>query len=261
MGRFDAGFAETIALVTGGASGIGRATCRTLAADGAHVVVADLDEASGKTVADGIGGEFVRLDVADADAWTETVSGIVERHGGLHLAHLNAGVTTRAGEPGDLAEPFDLAGMPDASYRRIMGANVDGVVLGARACLPAIERSGGGAIVATASAAGVIAFPNDPVYTATKHFVVGLVRSLAPVIAPRGVACHAVLPGAVDTNILGEGFADEARARGIPILEPEEIAAGVVKAVRDEETGGLWLCLAGKEPYRYVFNPVEGLGV
>ena len=189
------------------------------------------------------------------------MAGVRARHGALQLVHLNAGVTTFRAAPGDLVAPFDLTAVSDAQYRRIMGANVDGVILGARACLPLIEASGGGAIVATASAAGVIAFPPDPIYTATKHAVVGFVRSLAPLLAPSEIACHAVLPGVVDTNILARGFADEARARGIRVMPPEQIAEGVVYAVRSSELGGLWLCLPDRAPFLYRHAPVEGLGI
>lgn len=261
MGRFDDGFEGTVALVSGGASGIGRAACRRLAREGARVVVADLDEAGGKAVAEEIGGEFAPLDVGDPAAWSDTVSRVTSEHGGLHLAYLNAGVTTLRSEPGDLVAPFDITAVSDAAYRRIMGANVDGVILGMRACAPAIASSGGGAVVATASAAGVIAFPPDPIYTATKHAVVGFVRSMAPWLEAQGISCHAIMPGVVDTNILTRGFADEARAMGIPVMDPAEIADAVVGAVRSRETGGLWLCLPNRAPSLYTFNPVEGLGV
>ncbi len=261
MGRFDEGFAGAVALVTGGASGIGRATCRRLASEGAKVVVADLDETGAKAVAEEIGGDARALDVGDPAAWSEAVAETVSQHGGLHLAYLNAGVTTFRSEAGDLIAPFDIAAVTDEQYRRIMGANVDGVILGARACTPAIAQSGGGSIVATASAAGVIAFPPDPIYTATKHAVVGFVRSMAPLLDAQGISCHAIMPGVVDTNILGSGFANDARSRGIRVIEPEEIADAVVGAVRSPETGGLWLCLPDRAPSRYAFNPVEGLGV
>lgn len=261
MGRFDEGFEGTVALVTGGASGIGRATSERLAEEGARVIVADLDEPGGKAVASRIGGEFARLDVGDPEAWAELIEGVVARCGGLHLAYLNAGVTTMRAEPGDLVAPFDITAVTDAAYRRIMGANVDGVILGTRACAPAIEKSGGGAIVATASAAGVIAFPPDPIYTATKHAVVGFVRSMAPWLDAKGISCHAIMPGVVDTNILTRGFADQAREMGIPVIDPAEIADAVVGAVRSPRTGGLWLCLANRPPSLYAFNPVEGLGV
>ena len=85
---------QQVCLVTGGAYGIGRATCEALAARGAHVVVTDIDETAGREAADAVSGEFARLDVSDRDAWTRVVSEIVRTHGGLDLVHLNAGVTT-----------------------------------------------------------------------------------------------------------------------------------------------------------------------
>ncbi len=119
----------------------------------------------------------------------------------------------------------------------------------------------GGAVVATASAAGVIAFPPDPIYTMTKHAVVGFVRSLAPGLVEKSITVSAILPGVVETNLLADGFADKARAMGISVIPPEQIADGVVKAVTDGTTGQLWLCLADQEPQAYVFNPVGGLGI
>ena len=261
MGQFDAGFEGTVALVTGGASGIGRATSRRLAQEGAKVVVADVDENGGKSVAEEIGGDFERLDVSDPEAWQATIAGIVERHGGLQFAHLNAGITTFKAEPEDLVDGFDLGTLPIANYRRIMATNVDGVILGASACVGAIGASGGGCIVATASAAGVIAFPPDPIYTSTKHAVVGFIRAQAPLLEPAGIMLHAVLPGVVDTNLLTRDFADEARAIGIKVMSPDEIAEGVVRASRSATTGGLWLCLPEQEPFEYQFAPVTGLGI
>jgi len=262
LGKFDDGFAGTVALVTGGASGIGRATAQRLAQEGAKVVISDRDESGAKGAAEQIGAEFAVFDVSDAEAWQETVSGIEERHGALHLVHLNAGITTyRAGTSLEPGGGFDLGAMPLENYRNIIGANLDGVILGARACLPLIAASGGGAVIATASAAGVIAFSPDPIYTATKHAVVGFIRSLAPVVEAQGVGCHAIMPGVVDTGLLAPGMADQARTLGIPVIPPEEIAEAVVGAARSPETGGLWLCLANRPAYRYAFNPVEGLGV
>lgn len=261
MGRFDSGFAGTVALVTGGASGIGRATCHRLAREGAKVIVADLDESGGKTVAEEVSGDFERLDVSDPEAWRTCVAGVVERHGGLHMAHLNAGITTFKAEPEDLADGFDLATLPLENYRRIMATNVDGVILGTSLCVRAIGESGGGCIVATASAAGVIAFPPDPIYTATKHAVVGFIRAQAPLLEPLGITLHAVLPGVVDTNLLTRDFADEARAIGIKVMSPDEIAEGVVQASQSPTTGGLWLCLPEQKPFEYEFAPVTGLGI
>ena len=261
MGAFDDGFEGKVALVTGGASGIGLATAKRLRAEGAAVAIADLDEARGKPAAETIGADFIRLDVSDPAAWTEAVGGVVARHGGLDLAYLNAGVTTYPATGEEFIASFEIAELPDESYRRIMGANVDGVVFGARAAVPAIEARGGGALVVTASAAGVIAFPPDPIYTMTKHAVVGFVRSLAPGLREKGISVSAILPGVVDTNLLSDGFADRARKMGIAVIPPEQIADAVVKAVTGGTTGQLWLCLAGQEPQAYVFSPVAGLGI
>ena len=262
MGKFDKGFEGSVALVTGGGSGIGLATARRLAAEGAAVVIADYNEGAAKAAADEIGAEFAVFDVGDPEAWQATVAGIETRHGGLHLVHLNAGITTYKAEAS--AEPrsgFDLAAVPLENYRRIMGANVDGVILGARACVPLIAASGGGAVVATASAAGAIAFPPDPIYTATKHAVVGFIRSMAPWLEAQGIGCHAIMPAVVDTGLLAEGMADQARALGIPVIAPEDIAEAVVGAVQSPESGGLWVCLASRPAFRYAFNPIEGLGL
>ena len=181
-------------LVTGGASGIGRATCEALAAQGAHVVVTDIDDSAGRETADAVGGEFAHLDVSDRDAWTRVVSEIVKTRGGLDLVHLNAGLTTYPAAGGDFPA-FDIAAIPAGAYRRVMGANIDGVVFGASATVQALENRGGGAIVVTASVAGLVTWEVDPVYTMTKHAVVGLVRALAPSLAQRGITLQCDLPG------------------------------------------------------------------
>ena len=261
MTQFSEGFAGKVALVTGGASGIGLATAARFRAEGATVVVADIDEARGKDESERIGAEFVRLDVSDSDGWREVVAGIVARHGGLDIAFLNAGITTVPATGEEFMQEFDLSTLSDADYRRIMGINVDGVVFGTRAVAPAIEANGGGAIVATASAAGVIAFSPDPVYTTTKHAVVGFVRAIAPSMLGKKISVNAVLPGAVDTNILAPGFAEKARDMGVSMIDPSEIADGVVHAINEGTTGKLWLCLANQKPLSYEFAPVAGLGI
>ena len=122
-------------------------------------------------MADELGGTFVRLDVGDPEAWPRLLADAEQAHGGIDLAHLNAGIALGA-------YPVVIENVTDDEYRRIMGVNVDGVFFGVRALVPAITKRGGGAIVVTASLAGVGPHPDDPVYAATKHFVVGLVRSL-----------------------------------------------------------------------------------
>ena len=160
------------ALVTGGASGIGAGTARRLAERGDHVMVADVDESGGRAVADSIGGTFVGLDVGDPAAW----SAVADEHGPFDVAVLNAGVSTGEG----LAEgELPVVGLRDDAYRRIMSINVDGVVFGTRAVLPAMLERGAGDVVVTASLAGLVPIASDPVYGLTKHAVVGFVRSMA----------------------------------------------------------------------------------
>ena len=211
----------TTALVTGGASGIGRATCRLLATHGCRVIVADRDEAGATAVAEEIGGEAQRLDVADAAAWASVVADV----GGVDIAYLNAGVSTvSAGGGLSDAGANHITRLLDDDYRRAIGVNIDGVVYGARAVVPGMIERGGGVVVATASLAGLIGFPPDPVYAATKHAVIGLVRSLGPQLASAGVSVHAICPGITDTAIVAESAKDELRAAGFPLIPPEQIA-------------------------------------
>ena len=186
--------AGKVALVTGGASGIGAATAQRLADEGCRVVIADVQADAGAKHAADIGGRFIALDVSDAAAWTAAIADVVATEGSLDIVHLNAGVTTGEG---------DITKLTDAQYDRIIGANVNGVLYGARAAATAMAGRGG-AIVATASVAGLIGFSPDPIYTLTKHAVVGLVRALGPALAPQCVTVNAICPGVVDTPLVGE---------------------------------------------------------
>lgn len=238
-----------VALVTGGASGIGRAAARRLAAAGASIVLADLDDERGREVAEGLGGQFVRADVGDPDAWPEVIAAAEDRFGGLDVAFLNAGVTTGASL---------LSEVTDDAYRRIMRVNVDAVLFGARAVAPLLKRRGGGAIVATASLAGLIAYSPDPVYAATKHAVVGLVRALAPQLEADHITVNAICPGLVDTPLLGEQAKALVQSAGFPLIDPEAIAKAVYERVVGAETGQAWVCQAGREAIRYRFSGVPG---
>lgn len=259
MGEFDG----KVALVTGGASGIGLATAERLCADGASVVIADIDRAGGEAAADKLGARFAALDVADPSAWNDVVGRIRAEQGGLDIAFLNAGVTTRRPRTDEAAawEEFDIASLSHDSYRRILGINVDGVVFGARAVTPAMEARGGGAIVATASVAGLIGFAPDPIYTLTKHAVVGLVRALGPTLASRQITINGICPGVVDTNIGGPKMGERAREAGIAVMAPSQIADAVANAIRSGETGVCWVCLANREHNRHEFSPIDGIGV
>lgn len=235
------------ALVTGGASGIGKAVVERLAAEGASVIVVDLNETDGAKVAADVGGRFERLDVADPDAWDALLASIDE----LDIIHLNAGVTTQNG---------DLLSLTEQQYRRVMGANVDGVVYGARAAARSMSRTGGGAIVCTASVAGLIAFSPDPIYTLTKHAVVGFVRAMAQPLEAHGITINAVNPGIVETPLAGgEQMAEALRSRGVPVIQPSQIADGVVSAITSGRSGECWACTAQAGNAPHEFAPVNGL--
>jgi NAD(P)-dependent dehydrogenase (short-subunit alcohol dehydrogenase family) len=155
------------ALVTGGASGIGAAAVRRLAAAGARVAVADRNEEAARELAGEVGGIALAGDVADPARMAAHVAAAEDAFGRLDVVLLNAGVT--AGQSG--VEDLDLAG-----YRRIVGVNVDHVVFGLTAAVPALRRAGGGRVIATASLAGLVPMPGDALYTMTKHAVVGYAR-------------------------------------------------------------------------------------
>lgn len=224
------------AFVTGGASGIGAAVARRLAADGWEVTIADVQDDLGKAVATETGGEFVHLDVVDADAWRGLLADI-------GLVHLNAGVTTGQGDPAVLS---------DDEYRRIMGVNVDGVVHGVREAYRSMPD--GGAVVVTASVAGLLGFAPDPIYTLTKHAVVGLVRALTA--QPR-LTVNAVCPGIVETPLLGAEMATFLRDSGYQLIDPAEVASAVVAAATSGRTGECWTVLPGREPAPFAFAPVD----
>ncbi|MFN2544669.1 MAG: SDR family NAD(P)-dependent oxidoreductase [Actinomycetota bacterium] len=236
------------AVVTGAASGIGLATARRLAVEGARLAVLDLDEEAGKRAAGEVEGSYVRCDVTDPADVVEAFRQAQELLGRIDIAHLNAGVVTARREVEDLA---------DEEYLRVIGVNVHGVVFGVREAIRAMDRVGGGTIVATASMAGLISYPIDPIYALTKHAVVGLVRALGPQLEPRGIRINCVCPGITDTPMIGEARETLARS-GFPLITPEEIAEGVVRAITSDGTGEAWVCQAGREPMRYEFRGVPG---
>lgn len=212
------------ALVTGSAGGLGRAIVARLHAEGYDVQELDL-----------VNG----FDVTDPGAW--------ERVGPVDLAVLNAGVLT--GES-------DLVALSHEQYRRAVAVNVDGVVLGVRRL--ARVMSDGGAIVATASLAGLVEVPEDPVYGLTKFAVVGFVRSAAPQLAGRGIRLNALCPSWADTPLVPAELRDSIAQRGWRLLEPEDVAEGVMAAARSEGHGESWIVQVGREPLAFRYPGVPG---
>jgi NAD(P)-dependent dehydrogenase (short-subunit alcohol dehydrogenase family) len=240
--------AGKIALVTGAASGLGRATARALAAEGSVVVAADIDAPGARAVAEETGGHAVACDVSELEDNRAAVAFAVETCGGLDLVHLNAGVGSGCG----VGDDFDLA-----LYRRAMGANLDGVVFGLHVALPVLRARGGGAIVATSSLAGLTGVPYDPLYSANKHAVVGLTRSLGPGLAEEGIRFNAVCPGFAESPII-EPIREALAQSGIAIIPAETVAAAVVDLLAGDAAGECVVIQPGRDPLPFAFRGVPG---
>jgi NAD(P)-dependent dehydrogenase (short-subunit alcohol dehydrogenase family) len=242
--------ADKVALVTGGASGLGRATALALAEAGCEVVVADLDEAGAREVAEQVGGPFWAGDVSSYEANRELVAFVVDRCGGLDIAYLNAGVASGFG----LGEDFDLD-----RYRLAMGVNLDGVVFGTHHALPALKARGGGAIVATASLAGLTSVPFDPVYAANKAAVVGLARAMGPALAGDNITYNAICPGFAESRIV-DPIRAILDAQGVQLIPAETVAQTVLRIITGGATGEAWFVQPGREPAPFRFRNVPGPG-
>ncbi|MFI7448817.1 SDR family oxidoreductase [Nonomuraea sp. NPDC049714] len=238
---------STVALITGAASGIGAAVARRLSTGGATCVLVDLDGEGAERLAKEVGGAWLAADVSTEEASLRAVELAREKYGRLDLVHLNAGITSGV----------DLAAFDAAAYRKAVGVNVDGVVFGVAASLPLLKRSGGGAIVVTASLAGLVGYDGDPIYTLTKHAVVGLVRGLANPLAKENIRIDAVCPGFTDTPLVAEAR-ELFTSAGFPLLDADDVAAAVESAFYSEETGTLLIVQPGRQPVPYRYAGVPG---
>lgn len=248
---------DKVALVTGAASGIGRATALALARAGASVVVVDLNEEGGQETvrlieAEGGRAAFVRVDVTRWEDLERMVAFAEETFGGLDIAHNNAGIVT--GRP-------RFPRSPREKWERCLDVCLWAVIASIQLEVPAMQRRGGGVIVNTASLAGVVGFQADPVYTAAKHGVVGLTRALAFLHSEANIRVNCVCPGVVDTPILFqamEGASPERLAQykaqldELPKLRPEEIAEAVLEIVRDDSMVGEAMGVLPGRPRRLI---------
>jgi NAD(P)-dependent dehydrogenase (short-subunit alcohol dehydrogenase family) len=239
---------DSVVLITGGASGLGRAAALALAERGAEIVVADLQEDAGRAVAEQVGGHFVRCDVSKPEDNEAMVAFATERCGGLDAAWLNAGLASLTA-PGD---DFDLE-----RYRLVMSVNLDGVVFGTQAALPALRARGGGHLLMTASLAGLVGLPMDPLYSANKHAVVGLARALGPALLPEGIHANALCPGFAESALVAE-VREQILAAGFPIMPAEHVADAVVQVLAGDSAGEAWVVQPGREPIAFEFRNVPG---
>jgi NAD(P)-dependent dehydrogenase (short-subunit alcohol dehydrogenase family) len=228
-------FQGKVALVTGGTTGIGRAAAIAYAREGAQVVVAGRRAAEGEEtvrLVRALGREamFVSTDVAQEAQVKNLIGRTLEQFGRLDFAFNNAGIDQ---------QPTPLLEQTVETYDQVMDVNVKGVWLSMRHEIPAMLKSGGGAIVNTSSALGVIAFPGVEVYVASKHAVIGLTKSAAVEFGKQGIRINAVLPAAIETDMYRRFVGEKAEAHAAMaamhpigrIGTPEEIADAVI-----------WLC-------------------
>jgi NAD(P)-dependent dehydrogenase (short-subunit alcohol dehydrogenase family) len=228
---------DRVAVVTGGGSGIGLATVRRFAAEGAHVVVGDVDPASGSQVADEVGGTFVEVDVTSPEQVDALFRTAVDTYGGLDVAFNNAGISP----PDD--DSILVTGLD--AWRRVQEVNLTSVYLCCKAAIPHMQARGRGSIINTASfVARMGAATSQISYTASKGGVLAMSRELGVQFAREGIRVNALSPGPVNTPLLQELFAkDPERAARrlvhIPMgrfAHADEIAAAVAFLASDDSS-------------------------
>lgn len=225
-------YQNKIVLVTGGATGIGRAAAIAFAREGAAVMIGDVDERASETVKqiEEAGGRaaFQHADVCNRKQIAGLIAACVEQFGGLHAAFNNAGI---------LPPPRPFHEVEEADFDRIIGVDVKGVFNCMQSELIYMLANGGGAILNTASVAGVIADPNMAPYVAAKHAVVGLTRAAAIEYARNGIRVNAICPGLVRTPMTEAWFKDAA------FIESFNAASPIGRAAEPEEIAGMVLHL------------------
>lgn len=215
-----------VAIVTGAGSGIGRSVALTYAREGAKVIVADIDEAGGAETVQQIkahGGEarFIKSDSSSAESNKSLVEETVKQYGALHIACNNAGI----GGPIAMTGEYPIDG-----WEKVIGINLSGVFYGMRYQIPAMLKSGGGAIINMASILGYVGTRYSPAYVAAKHGVVGLTKTTALEYAQQNIRVNAVGPGYIMTPLLTKNLTKE-MMDGVATLhpigrlgQPEEVA-------------------------------------
>jgi NAD(P)-dependent dehydrogenase (short-subunit alcohol dehydrogenase family) len=227
-----------VAVVTGGANGIGRALCRRIAADGAKVVVADIEQDAANKVAEEINGIAMTLDVSDERAMTELVESVESDVGAIDMFISNAGVGFGDAESGAISAEGGMNPIDDR-WETSWQVNVMAHVYAARALVPRMLKRDGGYLVNVASAAGLLSQIGDAAYSATKHAAVGFAEALAINYGEQGIVVSVVCPQAVATRMIGMEDAADSPDGGFGgndvdgILAPEEVADIVVRQSLD----------------------------
>jgi NAD(P)-dependent dehydrogenase (short-subunit alcohol dehydrogenase family) len=228
-------FKDKSVVITGGSTGIGRATALAFAKAGAQVTIGDIDQRAAQVVAEiiasGGSAQFIACDVTDAVQTTGLVAAALDAYGGLHAAFNNAGV---------LPDPVPFHDVEIEALNRIIEVDLKGVFNAMQAQIRHFLKSGGGAIVNTASVAGIVADPYMSVYVAAKHAVVGLTRAAAVEYAQQGIRVNAIAPGLVATPMTSRWLADPEFTKAMyahnvigRAAQPEEIAGTVLHLCSD----------------------------
>ncbi len=240
-----------VALVTGAAMGIGRSAAELFSREGASVVVADIDQEGGHGTVDLIeasGGRasFVRADVSDRADVAAMVAFAVTTYGGLDCAHNNAGIA---------APMAPLADYPDDGWDRTIAVMLSGVYHCMKAEIPAMLQRGGGAIVNTASGVGLVAYPNQAAYTASKHGVVGLTKVAALDYGAKGIRVNAICPGTARTPMVDKAIErDPTIDAHLKTLHP----IGRIGEASEVAEAAVWLCTPAASFVLGVALPVDG---
>ncbi|HZP57260.1 MAG TPA: SDR family oxidoreductase [Dehalococcoidia bacterium] len=234
------------AIITGAGSGIGRATALRLAREGANIVVADVNDAGAAETVQQIeaaGGRAtaVHADVTQSAGIDAMFAAAQQHYGGFDILHNNAGITTGQPRWPDCAEE---------RWRRTIEVDLMAVIETTRRAIPLLRARGGGVIISTASLAGLFGFQADPVYTAAKHGVVGMTRSLVYLKDEANIRVNCVCPGVVRTPLVTSGIESlagaereeaERRLGQMPMIDPAEVAEGVFELIRDDGATGVAL--------------------
>lgn len=234
MGRVEG----KVAIVTGAASGLGEADARILAAEGASVIMTDINAQAGQKIADEIDAEFILQDVSEEESWPALVGHVMDQHGRLDVLVNNAGIAIIA----------DIIRTTTEIWRRTLAVHLDGTFFGCREALPAMKRGGGGSIINMSSTAALVGVPPYFAYSAAK----GGIRSLTKTIAidcrerKNGIRCNSVHPGSIDTPMVEAALAglrnvnlaetkDRESARiAMGLGEPEDVAHMILFLASDE---------------------------